>query len=395
MTYQHSLDDDMQREIIDAVERFVAKDVRPVVAALERDKVYPDALVATMKELGLFGIAVPEEFGGLGLSLPTFAKVMTILSRGWTTLAAYVNSHSTVAFAIASHGNEAQKAALLPKMATGEMRGALCLTESNAGSDLQAIRTRAIREGDEYRITGNKIFVTNGARADLLLVLAKTDPTASPPKRGMSILLVERNLAGVTVPSTFHKMAYGLVDTVEMDFEDVRVPASALLGDVEGRGLNQLLDGLEIGRIAIGASALGLASAALSESRRYAKSRSAFGVTIDGHQAVQLRLAEMATRLMTARLVVEEAARAKGRGERADILSGMAKLHASEACLSIVGDALRIHGGYGYVNEFAVERFYREAPLYIVGEGTNDIQKLVIARRLMEGLDDHLLGLVE
>lgn len=389
------IDVEMENEIVSAVEGFVERGVRPAVAALERDQRYPGELVETMKQIGLFGIAVPAAHGGLGLSLPGFAKVLMALSNGWTTLAAYVNSHSTVAYAIASFGTEEQKAHYLPAMATGEIRGALCLTESNAGSDLQAIRSHAAPTEDGYRLNGNKIFVTNGEKANLLLFLAKTDPAASPPKRGMSLLLVDKDRPGVSMPGTFHKMAFGMVDTVELLFEDVALTRAALLGGEEGSGLSQLLDSLEVGRIAIGASAVGLAAAALSEARRYARTRSAFGVTIDGHQAVQLRLADMATKLMTARLLVEEAARAKANGERADILTGMAKLHASEACLSIVGDALRIHGGYGYINEYAVERLYREAPLYIVGEGTNDIQKLVIARRLLDGSDDHLLGLAE
>lgn len=384
---------DLELEILDAVDRFVEREVRPNVAALEREKAYPTRLVKAMAEMGLFGIAVPEEFGGLGLSLPAFCKVLTSLARGWTTLAAYVNSHSTVAYAINSSGTHAQKEKYLPLLATGELRAALCLTESNAGSDLQAIRAQAKRSGNGYTLNGNKIFVTNGGKAGLVLVLTKTDPAASPRKRGMSLFLVETAGDGISSPSVYHKMAYGLVDTVELLFENVALPESALLGGVEGQGLGQMLNSLEIGRIAIGASAVGLAAAALAEARTYARTRSAFGVTIDNHQAVQLRLAEMATKLTTARLVVEEAARVKQRGERADILTGMAKLHASEACLEICGEALRIHGGYGYIDEYAIERLYREAPLYVVGEGTNDIQKLVIARRVLDGGDDHLLGL--
>jgi len=391
MTGHASID----QEVLAAVERFIERDVAPQVARLEQAGDYPEALVEQMKELGLFGIAVPEAFGGLGLSLPAFARVMVALSQGWTTLAAYVNSHSTVAYAISAFGTDEQKAHYLPRMATGEVRGALCLTESNAGSDLQSIRSHAVATADGYEINGNKIFVTNGGRANLLLFLAKTDPQASPPTRGISLFLVDKGQAGISQPSTFHKMAFALVDTVELHFDGLRLPSNALLGQIEGRGLNQLLDSLEVGRIAIGASAVGLATAALVEARRYARARSAFGVTIDQHQAVQLRLADMATRLLTARLLVEEAARAKAEGARADMVSGMAKLHASEVCLDIVTEALRIHGGYGYVSEYAIERLYREAPLYIVGEGTNDIQKLVIARRLLEGRDDHLLGLKE
>lgn len=379
--------------IVDAVRRFVVKEVRPHVASLEKETGYPHKLVATMQELGLFGLAVSERYGGLELRLPVFAAVMEELAKGWTSLAGYVNSHSTVAYVVGKHGTEAQKTHYLPRMATGEMRGALCLTEPGAGSDLQSIATTASTVGYNLAVNGSKFFVTNGARADLLLVLAKTDPSAKPTKSGISLLLVEKGTAGVSVGSTFHKMAYGHVDTVEILFNDVVVPASAIVGSAPGRGLQQLFDGLEVGRIAIAASAVGLAADALGEAKRYAGERKAFGVTIDQHQAVQLRLAEMATKLVAARLITREAALVKGSGSRADMISGMAKLFASEACSEIVADALRIHGGYGYISEFQVERLYREAPLYVVGEGTNDIQKLVIARRLLEGTEAGFLGL--
>ena len=379
--------------IVEAVRRFASKDVRPQVAKLERESVYPEALVATMRELGLFGVAVAEEHGGLGLRLPVFAAVMEELAKGWTSLAAYVNSHSTVAYVIGRHGTAEQKARYLPRMVSGEVRGALCLTEPGAGSDLQAIATTARAEGDRYIVNGSKFFVTNGARASLLLTLVKTDATADPAKNGISLLLVDKDAPGVKVAGTFHKMAYGHVDTVEILLDDARVPKTALVGGAAGRGLQQLFDGLEVGRIAIAASAVGLAADALNEARRYAGERKAFGTTIDQHQAVQLRLAEMATKLVAARLMTREAAQVKAAGGRADMISGMAKLFASEACNEITADALRIHGGYGYVSEFAVERLYREAPLYIVGEGTNDIQKLVIARRILEGHEAAILGL--
>jgi len=379
--------------IVEAVRRFVTKDVRPQVAKLEREAEYPDALVATMGELGLFGLAIAEEHGGLGLRLPVFAAVMEELAKGWTSLAAYVNSHSTVVYVIGRHGTPEQKAHYLPRMASGEIRGALCLTEPGAGSDLQAISTVARAEGDRYVVKGSKFFVTNGARASLLLTLVKTDPAANPAKTGISLLLVDKDARGVKVAGTFHKMAYGHVDTVEILLDNALVPKAALVGGKAGRGLQQLFDGLEVGRIAIAASAVGLAADALNEARRYAGERKAFGTTIDQHQAVQLRLAEMATKLVAARLMTREAARVKAAGSRADMISGMAKLFASEACNEITADALRIHGGYGYVSEFAVERMYREAPLYIVGEGTNDIQKLVIARRILEGHEAAILGL--
>lgn len=379
--------------VVEAVRRFVAKDVRPQVARLEREGRYPDALVATMCELGLFGLAIGEEQGGLGLRLPVFAAVMEELAKGWTSLAAYVNSHSTVAYTIGRHGSADQRARYLPRMATGELRAALCLTEPGAGSDLQAIATIARPAGKGFSLSGSKFFVTNGGRAGLLLVLAKTDPAAEPPRKGISLFLVEKTAKGLSQGSTFHKMAMGQVDTVEILLDGVDVPASALLGGTPGRGLPQLFDGLEVGRIAIAASAVGLAADALNEARRYAAERKAFGVTIDRHQAVQLRLAEMATKLVAARLMTREAAMVKASGARADMISGMAKLFASEACREVTDGALRIHGGYGYVADYPVERLYREAPLYIVGEGTNDIQKLVIARRILEGLEAALLGL--
>jgi alkylation response protein AidB-like acyl-CoA dehydrogenase len=385
--------DPAEAAIVEAVRRFAANDVRPQVAKLERESGYPEALVATMRQLGLFGLAIAEQHGGLGLRLPVFAAVMEELAKGWTSLAAYVNSHSTVAYVIGRHGTPEQKARYLPRMASGEIRGALCLTEPGAGSDLQSIATIARAEGDQFVVKGSKFFVTNGARASLLLALVKTDATANPAKNGISLLLVDKDAPGVKVAGTFHKMAYGHVDTVEILLDDARVPQAALVGGAAGRGLQQLFDGLEVGRIAIAASAVGLAADALNEARRYASERKAFGVTIDQHQAVQLRLAEMATKLVAARLMTREAAQVKAAGGRADMISGMAKLFASEACSEITADALRIHGGYGYVSEFAVERLYREAPLYIVGEGTNDIQKLVIARRILEGHEAAILGL--
>ncbi|MDQ0471820.1 acyl-CoA dehydrogenase family protein [Labrys wisconsinensis] len=389
------LDDftDEEREILSTVRRFVAREVRPHVARLEREGAYPEALVAAMAGLGLFGMAVPEAHGGLGLRLPVFARVMELIAAGWTTLAGYLNSHSTVCHLVAAHGTEEQKARLLPALAEGRERGALCLTEPAAGSDLRAIETRAVPCPEGYRLSGRKIFVTNGGRATLLAMLARTPAPAAEPKRDISLFLVAKNTDGISVAGTFHKMAYDLVDTVEILAEDAPVSPADLLGGRAGAGLGQLLDGLELGRIAIAASAVGLAASALAEARRYASERRAFGVTIDQHQAIQLRLADMATRLVAARLLTAEAARARDTGARADMLSGMAKLFASEACLAIVDDALRIHGGYGYIADYAIERLYREAPLYIVGEGTNDIQKLVIARRLSDPADAAIMDL--
>jgi len=384
---------DSDTAIVEAVRRFIARDVRPRVREMEQSAAYPQELVDAMANMGLFGIAVPEPYGGLGLRLQVLVQVLEEIAAGWTTLAAYLNSHCTVAYLLATYGTEPQRRRHLPDMASGRARAALCLTEPGAGSDLQAIQTTAIADGNDLRLNGTKIYVTNGAHASLLAVLVKTDPRAQPPKNGISLLLVESPQSGVTIGGAFHKMAYGHVDTVEISFIDTRVVVDAVLGAKPGCGLRQLLDALELGRLSIAASSVGLAAAALAEARRFASERRAFGTTIDQHQAVQLRLADMATRLVAARLLTREAARQKDAGGRADMACGMAKLYASEACLDIVGEALRVHGGHGYIGDYAVERLYREAPLYVVGEGTNDIQRLIIARRLQEGGDNAFLGL--
>jgi alkylation response protein AidB-like acyl-CoA dehydrogenase len=383
---------DEDAQIVSAVERFVREEVRPAVAKHELEKTYPTHLIDGMREMGLFGMAVPEQYGGLGLRLPVVAAVMEELAKGWTSIAAYVNSHSTVAHVIASHGTEQQKTSYLPKLATGETRAALCLTEAEAGSDLQAIKTTAVKVNDTYTTTGNKIYVTNGEKAELLLVLAKTDPRAEKASKGISLLLVERSWPGVNVGSTFRKMGFDLVDTVEISFENVSVPTSALVGAKEGDGFAQLMNALEAGRIAIAASAVGLAADALGAAMRFAEVRKTFGKTINQHQAIQLRLAEMATKLVAARQITRFAAEEKEMKGRADMVSGMAKLFASEACAEIAKEAILIHGGHGYISEYQVERLMREAVLYLVGEGTNDIQKLVIARRMLDSSDQTVLG---
>lgn len=384
---------DIENDIIDTVTKYIVREVRPHAHEMERSKTFPTEMLAAMKEMGLFGLSIPEEYGGFQLRLPVFAVVMETIAAGWTTLAAYINSHCTVAYAIAKYGSEEQKQAYLPLMATGEQRGALLLTEPGAGSDLQSIRTIATPTEDGFSISGSKIFVTNGAKATILLTLARTSFDEGTNKPRSSLFLLDKTQEGVSVTSEFHKMAYGLVDTMEIVLDKVVASKTAVLGGATGKGMRHLLDALEVGRIAIAASAVGLAANALSEAKRYASDRKSFGVAIDQHQAVQLRLAEMATKLVAARLMTAEAARAKESGERADMLSGMAKLLASESARDITEDALRIHGGYGYIDEFVVERLYREAPLYIVGEGTNDIQKLVIARRLIDESEADVLRL--
>lgn len=382
-----------EKAILATVEKFVVEKVRPQVAAFERNRTYPQALVEDMRALGLYGIAVPEAYGGLGLRMPVFARVMEILSSGWTTLAAYVNSHSTVAHAIATHGTDEQRKTYLPGMAAGEHRGALCLTEPDCGSDLQAIRTTARAVGDNYVVRGSKVYVTNGARATLLLALVKhpaEDPKARPK---ISLLLIEKAFPNVSVTTHFSKTAFDLVDTVQIELSDVPVARKQVLGHAEGRGFGQLMEALEVGRIAIAISAVGLAAAALSEARRYASQRKAFGVTIDGHQAVQLKLADMATKLVAARLLAMEAARLKDAGGRCDMVSAMAKVFASETALDIAYEAVRIHGGAGYITEYAVGRLHREVLLYVIGEGTNEINRLVIARRMGGDEEARYLGL--
>lgn len=383
-----------ESDVISVVSRFVAKEVLPQVSRIERESAYPQRLVDQMRELGLFGIAVPSEYGGLGLRLPVFARIMEELAKGWSTLAAYVNSHSTVAYAITKYGTENQRRHYLPLLATGEHRGCVLLTEPHAGSDLQAIRAMAKDCGAHYAVSGQKIYVTNGAKGTLMLTLVKHDRVDSKGRRPISLLLLEKGMAGVAVAGMFEKMAFELVDTVEIVLSGAVVPKDQLLGTHEGDGFGQLMDALEVGRIAIAASAVGLATAALSEAKRYAATREAFGVTIDKHQAIQLRLADMATQLVAARLLTAEAARIKDLGGRADMVSAMAKLYASEACHDIALASLRTHGGAGYIADSPIERLFREAVLYLVGEGTSDINKLVIARRMGAEAETQYLGLI-
>ena len=382
-----------EKEIVNTVTRFIDERVRPNVAALERAGAYPDDLVQEMKDMGLFGLAVPEEYGGLGLRYTVLAAVFEAISRGWTTLAAYINSHSTVAYAIKTYGTEEQKQKYLPGLATGEHRGSLCLTEPGCGSDLQAIRGLARDEGDHYALTASKTFVTNGAKATLLLTLVKHPKQEGETKPKISLLIVEKTFDHVVVTTTFEKTAFHLVDTVQIEMDNVKVPKAQLLGGVEGLGFRQLMDSLEIGRIAIAISAVGVAAAALSEARRYASERVTFGVTIDNHQAIQLKLANMATKLVAARLIAMEAAWMKERGGRCDMITAMAKMYASDAALEIAHEAVVVHGGAGYIQEYTVERLHREALLYTIGEGTNDINRIVISRRMKGDEEMNYLGL--
>jgi alkylation response protein AidB-like acyl-CoA dehydrogenase len=377
------LDADKQL-IIAEVRRFVDREVIPVARELEHDDSYPFALIEKLKQLGIFSATIPEAYGGLGFDFATYVQVVEEISRGWMSLAGIVNTHVLVAYMIAAHGTEEQRQRFLPMMAEGDRRGGLCISEANAGSDVQAISMTATWHGEDYVIDGSKLWVTNGVHASVFAVLARTDPGAQPPYRGMSVFLVEKGMPGLTVSRTFEKLGYKGVDTAELVFDTVHVPLASLLGGREGEGFKHAMSGLEVGRINVAARAVGLAQAAFNDAIRYAQLRTTFGKPIAQHQAIQLKLADMATKIEAARLLLQKAARKKDRGERCDLEAGMAKLFASEMCQEVTLEALRIHGGFGYTKEFNVERYYRDAPFMLVGEGTSEIQRLVIARHLLE-----------
>jgi alkylation response protein AidB-like acyl-CoA dehydrogenase len=372
------------QDILQTIRRFVDHDVMPVASDFEHKDEYPQALVNTMKQLGLFGATIPAEYGGLGLSFGTYARIIEELSRGWMSLSGVINSHLIMAFIIANAGTAEQKSRFLPGMASGDKRGGLALTEPHAGSDVQSIRTAARREGDSYLLSGSKMFITNARHGTMLAVAAKTDPNAKPAYAGISMFAVEKNEHGPTVSRNLKKLGYKGIDTCEVVLDNLAVPAANLIGGEPGQGFKQVMSALEVGRINVAARAVGVAQAAFENAIRYSQQRVAFGKPICQHQAVQLMLADMGTRLQAARLLVENAAAKKDGGMRCDLEAGMAKLFASEACAKISLDAMRILGGYGYTQDFPVERFYRDAPLMMIGEGTNEIQSLVIARNLLE-----------
>lgn len=373
-----------QRQILSTIHRFVEREVKPVASDLEHRDEYPHALVARMQELGLFGAIIPTEYGGMGLSFTTYALIIEEICRGWMSLTGVLNSHLLFAHILALFGTEEQKRRLLPAMASGEKRGGLALTEPHAGSDVQRIRTTAKKRGDHYLITGSKMFITNARHGNILAVAAKTDPDADPAYAGISLFAAEKGAPGLTVSRDIKKLGYKGLDTCELAFEDFPAPADALIGGAEGRGFKHVMGGLEVGRINVAARAVGVAQAAFEEAIRYAQQRETFGKPICEHQAIQLKLADMATKIEASRLLVRQAAEKKDRGERCDLEAGMAKLFASEACEEVALEAMRVLGGYGYTQEFPVERFYRDAPLMIIGEGTSEIQKLVIARNLLK-----------
>jgi alkylation response protein AidB-like acyl-CoA dehydrogenase len=380
-----------RREVVATVREWVEREVYPVASEYEHADAFPAPLVDDMKELGLFGVTIPEEYGGLGLDLLTYALIQIELSRGWMSLSGVLNTHFISAWMIHTYGTREQKERYLPSMATGELRFAYSMTEPHAGSDVQAIRTRAVREGNEFAITGQKMWATNGLRAGAIMLLTVTDPDAQPRHRGMTAFVVEKEpgieeLPGLRIPGKLSKLGYKGVETTELVFDGFRTPAASVLGgeDAVGRGFAQFMGGIELGRVNIAARAVGIATRAFEEAIRYAQQRETFGKPIADHQAVRLMLAQMATKIEAARLLTLQAAEKKSAGERADLEAGMAKLFATEAAEEVALDAMRIHGGYGYSQEFVVERIYRDAPLLIIGEGSNEIQQLVIARRLLE-----------
>ena len=374
--------EDDERQMLGAIERWLEREVRPQVRALEHADAYPTEMVGQMQAFGLFGATIAPEYGGLGMPTLTYARIVARMSEVWMSLPGVFSSHLMMAAAVQRFGTEAQKRSFLPRFASGELRGGLALTEPDCGTDLQAIRTRAVRDGDQYVINGSKTWITNSVEGSCLALLVKTDPSAEPRHRGMSLFVVEKG-KGFHVTRRLEKLGYKGIDTGAFVLEDFRVPASNLIGGEEGHGFHHTVAGLELGRINIAARGVGLAKAALDDSVRYAQQRKTFGKPIGQHQAIQLKLAEMATRCEAARLLTEAAAKAYDRGERCDMEAGMAKYFASEAALENSIEAMRIHGAYGYSKEFPVERYFRDAPLLCIGEGTNEIQRIIIARQLL------------
>jgi alkylation response protein AidB-like acyl-CoA dehydrogenase len=377
-----------ERAIVQVVGEFVDERVRPVVRELEHANTYPEALVEEMKQLGVFGLAVPEPYGEVQVSAGCFARVTEELARGWMSLAGAMGGHSVVCSLLATYGTPEQQQRYLPRLATGELRATMALTEPGGGSDLQAMLTTARPDGDEWVVTGAKTWISNARRAGLIALLCKTDPKADPPHRGMSILLVEKG-PGLTVERDLPKLGYKGVESCEVVFDGHRTPRDAVLGGEPGRGFGQMMRGLELGRLQVAARAVGVGRAAFDDAFRYAQERESFGKPIWQHQSVGNLLADMATRLTAAGQLVQHAAGRIDAGERADLEAGMAKLFASEAAMQIALDAIRVHGGAGYSTEFDVERYFRDAPLMIVGEGTNEIQRNVIVSQLVQrgGLD--------
>jgi alkylation response protein AidB-like acyl-CoA dehydrogenase len=370
-------------EIIDSIERWAERELRPVARKYDHADEYPHEIVEQMKELGLFGAIIAPEYGGLGLSASTYARIVTTISSIWMAPVGIFNSHLIMAACVQRHGTPEQKQRWLPRFASGELRGGIGLTEPNAGTDLQSIRTVARRDGNHYVINGTKTWITNGVYGSCFGILVKTNPDAQPRHSGMSMFICEKG-AGFKAAKKIKKLGYKSIDSAELVFEDYRVPADQLVGGVEGQGFKQAVGGLELGRINVAARGAGIAAGALRDALRYAQERQTFGKPIAQHQAIQLKLADMATRVEAARLLIEQAARKYDTGERCDLEAGMAKLFASEAGVENSLEAMRIFGGYSYSTDFDVERYYRDAPLMCIGEGTNEMQRIIIARQLIE-----------
>jgi len=368
--------------LLEAIGRWLDKEVRPQVMRLEHDDIYPREMVETMKQMGLFGAVLDPQWGGLGLSASTYAKIVMQISTVWMSLTGIFNSHLMMAMLVQKFGTEEQKKRFLPRMASGELRGGLALTEPDAGTDLAAIRMRAVREGDHYVINGTKTWISNGIEGGCCAVLVRTNPQAQPARKGLSMFIMEKG-PGFTASRKLEKLGYKGIDSAELVFDNFRVPAANLIGG-EGEGFYCAVSGLELGRINVAARGAGIAKAALDESVRYAQLRKTFGKPIAQHQAIQLKLGEMATRVEAARLLIEQAARAYDAGQRCDMEAGMAKYFASEAGLENALEAMRIHGAYGYSKEYPIERLVRDAPLMCIGEGTNEMQRIIIARQLIE-----------
>lgn len=381
---------DIQEEILKTIRQFVDEQIIPVANELEHADEYPTEIVEGLKELGLFGLMIPEEYGGLGESLLTYALAVEEIARGWMSVSGIINTHFIVAYMILQHGTDEQKQKYLPRMATGEIRGAFSMSEPGCGSDVAAIKSKAVKNDDGYSITGQKMWLTNGGSSTLVAVLVKTDEGADSVYRNMTTFLVEKEPGfgevkqGITIPGKIDKMGYKGVDTTEMVFEGHQISADQILGGEPGKGFYQMMDGVEVGRVNVAARGVGVATRAFELAAQYSQQRETFGKKIIEHQAVLFRIAEMATKVEAAHQMVVLAARKKDSGERNDLEAGMAKYLASEYCSQVVEDSFRIHGGYGFSKEYEIERLYREAPMLLIGEGTADIQRMIIGRRIME-----------
>lgn len=368
--------------ILSSIDKFLEKDVKPYVKEFESEDKYPQDIADKMAELGLFGATISEDYGGLGLSAVTYSKIVENVSSVWMSVSGIFNSHLIMCAAVEKFGTDEMKNFYLPKFASGELRGGIALTEPDCGTDLQSIKTKATKDNTKYKINGTKTWITNSVQGDVLAVLVKTNNEISPPHKGMSLLLVHKDQG--YIPRKLKKLGYKGIDTGEVQFNDVEIPLENLIGTEEGRGLQQILSGLELGRINVAARGVGLAKAALDDSIEYSKIRKTFGKPISNHQSIQIKLAEMATRLEASRLLTEQAAIAYDSGQRSDLQAGMAKLYATETALFNSTEAMRIHGGFGYSPEYNIERYYRDAPLLAIGEGTNELQKIIIAKQLVE-----------